>query len=82
MDKQAAKIKAAVERIKDSIPPQVQITAAAKGRTPAEVEAAIAAGIAHVGHNYVQEAAKMIPALGEQPVAWRLIGHLQRNKAA
>ena len=55
------------------------VVAAAKGRTPAEVKAAIQAGITHVGHNYVQEARAMIPALGDS-VTWHMIGHLQRNK--
>jgi pyridoxal phosphate enzyme (YggS family) len=39
-----------------------------------------------VGHNYVQEAQVMIPALDHErihvaDVTWHMIGHLQRNKA-
>ena len=80
MDQQAVEIAASVARILETVPPDVIVVAAAKGRTSAEVEAAIRAGISHVGHNYVQEARAMIPALGNS-VTWHLIGHLQRNKA-
>jgi pyridoxal phosphate enzyme (YggS family) len=80
MDQQAVEIAASVKRILETVPPDVNVVAAAKGRTPAEVKAAIQAGITHVGHNYVQEAHAMIPALGNN-VTWHVIGHLQRNKA-
>ena len=79
MDQQAVEIAASVKRILETVPPDVTVVAAAKGRTPAEVKAAIQAGITHVGHNYVQEARAMIPALGDS-VTWHMIGHLQRNK--
>ena len=65
--------------ILDTVPSYVTVVAAAKGRTLAEVEAVIQAGITHIGHNYVQEAQLMIPALKEK-VTWHMIGHLQRNK--
>jgi pyridoxal phosphate enzyme (YggS family) len=80
MDQQAVEITASVKRILEIVPPDVTVVAAAKGRTPAEVKAAIRAGITHVGHNYVQEAQVMIPALGDS-ATWHMIGHLQRNKA-
>ena len=70
-----------------ALPPHVLLVAAAKTRTPAEVQAAIDAGIRAVGHNYVQEAEAMQSALREgessrtPEVRWHLIGHLQRNKA-
>lgn len=79
MDQQAVEIAAPVKRILETIPPDVTVVAAAKGRTPTEVEAAIRAGITHVGHNCVQEAQVMVPALGDS-VLWHMIGHLQRNK--
>ena len=80
MDQQAVEIAASVKRILETVPPDVIVVAAAKGRTPAEVKAAIQAGITHVGHNYVQEARAMIPALGDS-VTWHMIGHLQRNNS-
>ena len=79
MDYQAVEIAASVERILKSIPPDVIVVEAAKGRTLAEVKTAIQAGISHVGHNYVQEARLIIPALGNS-LTWHMIGHLQRNK--
>ena len=67
-------------RILKSLPPGVLLVAAAKTRTPEEVEAAIQGGVTMVGHNYVQEAEKIIKAIGRR-ARWHLIGHLQRNKA-
>jgi pyridoxal phosphate enzyme (YggS family) len=75
----ADSIAARVGHILETLPPDVTLVAAAKGRTPAEVKAAIQAGITHVGHNYVREARAMIPALGDS-ATWHMIGHLQRNK--
>jgi pyridoxal phosphate enzyme (YggS family) len=34
-----------------------------------------------LGENYVQEAQAKMAALGQVPVSWHLIGHLQTNKA-
>ncbi len=78
MDERA--IANAVKRIRETLPPDVILVAAAKSRTAEEVRAAIRAGVSHVGHNYVQEAARMIPLISE-PVQWHMIGHLQTNKA-
>jgi pyridoxal phosphate enzyme (YggS family) len=58
----------------------VMLVAAAKGRTTEQVEAAIDAGITHIGHNYIQEALPMIETLCDR-ATWHMIGHLQRNKA-
>ena len=68
-----------VARIRATLPEGVLLVAAAKTRTPAEVAAAVAAGVTAVGHNYVQEAERMIRVLGDR-AKWHLIGHLQRNK--
>jgi len=68
-----------VERILKTIPERVTLVAAAKSRTADEVHAAIRAGVTHLGHNYVQEAARITPQIHE-PVRWHMIGHLQRNK--
>lgn len=80
MEPKSAEIAEAVNRILETIPPGVTLVAAAKGRTVEEVEAALQAGITHVGHNYVQEAQPIIQALGDR-ATWHMIGHLQRNKA-
>ena len=73
------KIEKAVARIREALPEGVLLVAAAKGRTVAEVEAAIRAGVTAIGHNYVQEAERMIAVLGDR-AKWHLIGHLQKNK--
>jgi pyridoxal phosphate enzyme (YggS family) len=80
MQTEFAKITATARRLLETIPPHVILVAAAKGRSIAEVEAVLQAGVTHVGHNYVQEAEPMIEALGSG-ATWHMIGHLQRNKA-
>jgi hypothetical protein len=75
----AMQIRERTEDILKSMPPGVLLVAAAKMRTPEEVEAAIQGGVTAVGHNYVQEAEKMIAQVGRK-ARWHLIGHLQRNK--
>jgi pyridoxal phosphate enzyme (YggS family) len=73
------KIKESNIKILNSLPPDVLLVAAAKTRTPKEVQDAINAGIRIIGYNYVQEAERMYQIIGHQ-VQWHLIGHLQRNK--
>jgi pyridoxal phosphate enzyme (YggS family) len=84
MKQSATKIVESVEQsarqILDSVPSDIIVVAAAKGRTLPEVDAAIQAGITHIGHNYVQEAQMMVQAL-TGITTWHMIGHLQRNKA-
>ncbi len=73
-------IKDNIQAILAELPPGVELVAAAKTRTPAEVMEAIAAGVTVIGENYVQEAEKAVAAVG-RGVRWHLIGHLQKNKA-
>jgi len=68
-----------VQEILRQLPPGTILVAAAKSRTPAEVQAAIDAGIRFFGENYIQEAEAIIPPLRDQ-ASWHFIGHLQRNK--
>ena len=70
-----------IRQLKASLPPHVELAAAAKTRTPEEAQAAIDAGLHIIGHNYVQEARVMIEQLGRDAATWTMIGHLQRNKA-
>ncbi len=77
-----------IKTVKESLPPNTLLVAAAKTRTSDEVKTAIASGIIAIGYNYVQEAEVMRQALKEwetreapHKVQWHLIGHLQRNKA-
>jgi len=56
------KIEAAIARIRTTLPEGVLLVAAAKGRTVAEVETAMRAGVTVFGHNFVQEAEPIIAA--------------------
>ncbi len=60
---------------------QVTLIAVTKGHGPAAVDAAWSVGLRDVGENRVQEALGKMATV-EAPVAWHLIGHLQRNKVA
>lgn len=80
MNSQTDDISKSVKRILETIPSEVVLVAAAKTRTLTEVEAAIQAGVTHIGYNYIQEALPIIQAIGRR-VTWHMIGHLQRNKA-
>jgi len=73
-------IKENVRKLLESLPEGVRLVAAVKTRTPEEILEAIEAGIAIIGHNYVQEAEAGFPLIGRQ-AEWHLIGHLQSNKA-
>jgi PLP dependent protein len=60
-------------------PQEIKLLAATKSQSTDAIRAAIAAGVALVGENYVQEAEHKRQAIAE-PVEWHMIGHLQRNK--
>ena len=72
-------IKQNVQQILEELPDGVQLVAASKTRTPAEILEAIEAGIQLIGENYIQEAEKAHAVVGSQ-AKWHFIGHLQRNK--
>ncbi|HDT14430.1 MAG TPA: YggS family pyridoxal phosphate-dependent enzyme [Candidatus Aminicenantes bacterium] len=73
-------IAANVKAILAGLPPGVELVAAAKTRTPAEILEAVEAGVKVIGQNYVQEAAEAFAVVGRR-ARWHLIGHLQKNKA-
>jgi pyridoxal phosphate enzyme (YggS family) len=68
-----------VKTILSELPAGVELVAAAKARTAAEILEAVEAGIRAIGENYVQEAAEVFPAVGRR-ARWHFIGHLQTNK--
>ncbi|MBC8476775.1 MAG: YggS family pyridoxal phosphate-dependent enzyme [Dehalococcoidia bacterium] len=72
-------IKQNVRQILSELPEDVQLMAAAKTRTPAEILEAVDAGVQIIGENYVQEAERAHAAVGHR-AKWHFIGHLQRNK--
>ena len=64
-------------------PADITIVAVTKGVAVEAIEAAIKAGIRHIGENRVQEARAKIERLSTlelQPM-WHMVGHLQTNKA-
>jgi len=69
-----------VKAILAELPPGVELVAAAKTRSAAEILEAFDAGVKTIGENYVQEAAEVFPAVGHR-ARWHFIGHLQTNKA-
>lgn len=75
-----ARIAAAAQRAGRD-PDDVSLIAVTKGTPAARVDAAIAAGVADVGENRVQEAADKQRGVASA-ARWHLVGHLQTNKAA
>ncbi len=77
-----AQVRAEVARVAAQ---PVAIVAVTKGFGTDAIRAALAAGIADIGENRVQEAVQKQEELGagsqELGIRWHLIGHLQRNKA-
>jgi PLP dependent protein len=69
-----------VRELKATLPPHVDLVAAAKTRSSDDIRAALDAGVRIIGHNYVQEAQNMIENVGREAATWTFIGHLQRNK--
>jgi len=61
-------------------PASILLVAAAKRKSAAMVDAAVAAGVTDIGENYVQEAAAKQAAVSRS-ARWHMIGHLPRNKA-
>ncbi len=58
----------------------ITLVAVSKTRTAGEIEAAIAAGVTHLGENRVQEAQSKRRCV-QSAAAWHLVGRLQSNKA-
>ena len=68
-------------------PGEVVLVGVSKRHPAAAVAAAAAAGLTHLGENFVQEAREKISKVrgllegSEQPLRWHFVGQLQRNKA-
>lgn len=59
----------------------VAVLPVTKGQPFEAVRAALSIGLTTFGENYVQECSAKQAALGDVRVEWRMLGHLQRNKA-
>ncbi|HEX2202062.1 MAG TPA: YggS family pyridoxal phosphate-dependent enzyme [Longimicrobium sp.] len=79
-----AEVRERIERARERGGHARPVTLVAVTKThPADVvRAALAAGVADVGENRVQELEDKVRDVGRGAVRWHLIGHLQRNKAA
>jgi pyridoxal phosphate enzyme (YggS family) len=62
-------------------PGEVTLVAVTKTVETDRIREAVDAGVTVLGENRIQEAEPKIDSL-DRPVAWHMIGHLQRNKAA
>ncbi len=60
-------------------PKEVKLLGAAKAQSVEAIRAAISAGVALIGENYVQETKEKKDQVTAS-VEWHMIGHLQRNK--
>ena len=68
-----------VQQLLKELPGGVELVVATKARTAEEVLQAVDSGIKIVGENYVQEAERIYPVVGNK-AKWHMIGHLQKNK--
>jgi len=59
---------------------RIEIVAVSKNRSADQIDAALQAGVRHLGENRIQEAEAKRPAVAGE-ATWHFIGHLQRNKA-
>ncbi len=68
-----------IHRLLAELPPGVELVAAVKGRSAADITAAIDAGVEAIGENYIQEAEEHAASVPRR-VSRHFIGGLQRNK--
>lgn len=59
----------------------ITLVAVTKKQPVETIALALAASVAHLGENYVQESGDKQAVLGRSAAQWHLIGHLQSNKA-
>ncbi len=72
-------IKDNVKKVLEDLPGGVELVAASKERSAAEIVEAFEAGVKIFGENYVRQAQEKFAVLGNK-VRWHFIGHLQKNK--
>ncbi|MGB1581058.1 MAG: YggS family pyridoxal phosphate enzyme, partial [Nevskiales bacterium] len=58
----------------------IALLAVSKTRSPAEIEAAVGAGLTQFGENYLQEALPKMDSLRKHDIEWHFIGPVQSNK--
>jgi PLP dependent protein len=75
-----ARIHAACSRVGRDVA-EVRLIGVTKMVPVDRIREGVVAGVRILGENYVQEARTKLEALGDMPVSWHFIGHLQSNKA-
>jgi pyridoxal phosphate enzyme (YggS family) len=78
-EKEIIMIKENVKIILDELPAQVELVAAAKGKTPEDILEAIGAGVKIIGENYIREAKKAYQLVGDRAL-WHFIGISRMEK--
>lgn len=63
-------------------PAGIRLVGVSKRQPAAAIRAAVDAGLADLGENFVQEAVAKMDELGPLPARWHFIGALQSNKTA
>jgi len=61
-------------------PQSITLMAVSKTRPASAIRQAHAAGVQHIGENYLQEALSKIAELQDLPLTWHFIGPIQSNK--
>ena len=67
-----------ITKLLAELPDGIEVVAAAKARTPEEIQEAVQAGIKILGENYVKEAREAYKRVGAS-VKWHFIGTLQKH---
>lgn len=62
-------------------PAEVRLLPITKTVPPHVLRHAFAAGVTEMGENKIQEAMGKVEAMGDLPIRWSIVGHLQSNKA-
>ncbi len=81
----AARVRDRIRRAAEAVdrdPTTVEILPITKGHSVEVVAEVLAAGFDRIGENRVGDAASKREALAGFDVAWHMVGHVQRNKAA
>lgn len=60
---------------------QVTLVAITKAHPVSALEAALAAGLSHLGENRLEELEEKVGVLGREAATWHMVGHLQSRKA-
>jgi len=74
------RLEAAAHRVHRD-PATISLVAVSKAVPLDAIREAVSAGQRLFGENRVQEASAKVDAIGDVPIEWHLIGHLQTNKA-